>query len=71
MTNKKEIIINENDKCEFSPTGTHEPDWSTVHIEVDGGEAYVDVKCVYCGRPGCLGTVKRLVEGTSWNEEVK
>jgi hypothetical protein len=60
------IQHDENDKCSQSETGTHHPDWNTVIIDHDGGEAYVDVNCVYCGRSGCVGTSKTLANGISW-----
>lgn len=33
--------------------GDHRPNMTTLHIESDGGEYYVDVNCV-CGRSGCI-----------------
>jgi hypothetical protein len=48
------------------PWGRHLPDWTTAHVEVDGGEFYVDVNCKLCGRSGCVGTAKLLVAGINW-----
>lgn len=45
--------------------GGHEPDWSSAHVEFDGG-AYLDVVCKHCGRSGCVGPVKALASETSW-----
>ena len=44
----------------------HRPDWRTVNIESDGEEVYADVNCLYCGRSGCVGTVKLLEETIQW-----
>jgi hypothetical protein len=52
-------------RCPKSPVG-HVPDWSTVAVSEDGGEVYIDVACMHCGRSGCLGTMMTLVENLSW-----
>ena len=53
--------------CPESPVdGLHEPDWSSVTIEEDGGEVYIDVKCRLCGRSGCIGTVKKVTQNICW-----
>ena len=57
--------IDASDKCQASPTGRHEPDWSTVIIDYDG-EAYVDVSCIHCGRSGCVGSAKTLADDICW-----
>ena len=44
----------------------HEPVWASVIVHSDGGETYVDVACKDCGRSGCVGTVKHLVENINW-----
>jgi hypothetical protein len=57
--------LNEDDKC--TATGKkHEPDWASVATSGDGQETYVDVTCKDCGRGGCVGTVKHLVEDINW-----
>lgn len=43
----------------------HVPDWTTLHTSIDV-DVYVDVSCRHCGRSGCLGTVKRVVEDITW-----
>lgn len=48
--------------CPQAPHGCHEPDFTTLHIEWDGGELYLDVNCMYCGRSGCLSGPKGLAE---------
>lgn len=37
-----------------SDNGIHVPDWSTLHIQSDGGTQYIDVLCGLCGESGCL-----------------
>lgn len=54
------------DRCSESPLGRHIPDWSTVSATYDGGEAYVDVNCMYCGRSGCAGTNTTLSKSIQW-----
>lgn len=56
----------EENVCEKSPTGKHEPDWKTVHVEYDGDDTYIDVSCIHCGHSGCIGTSKQLAKNISW-----
>lgn len=56
----------DDDRCPDSPTQTHEPDWSSCSVTHDGGEAYIDVNCKLCGRSGCVGTSKNLIDGINW-----
>lgn len=53
------------EKCPNNEAG-HEPDWKSVSVEMDGEQAYVDVACMHCGRSGCVGSVKFLLENLSW-----
>ena len=53
------------DICPKSEDGIHIPDWNSLSITHDG-EAYVDVNCSACGRSGCVGSAKTLLEGISW-----
>ncbi len=53
------------DACPRHEDG-HLPDWHTAYLESDGGEVYVDVKCKYCHRVGCLGLLTKLVQDISW-----
>jgi hypothetical protein len=39
----------------------HEPDLSTLRIEIDGGAAYLDIDCA-CGESGCIGEVNHDTE---------
>ena len=45
---------------DFCPKGDpetgnrHVPDWDTLHVESEGGQWYVDVSCIHCGRSGCV-----------------
>lgn len=41
-------------QCPRSPNGKHVPDENTIHLEADGGDWYVDVNCIHCGRSGCI-----------------
>ena len=50
-----------------NPNGHHEPNWDTVHIDVDG-DAYLDVNCRHCGKTGCLGSVNNLLDNLSWDD---
>lgn len=50
--------------CLRSPTGEHVPDEDTIHLEPDGGDWYVDVNCVHCGRSGCIA--KFDAEDVDW-----
>ena len=57
------------DTCPDAPHGGHEPDLSTLTIESDGGEFYLDVNCQYCGRSGCIvgpEGLRRLATGVEW-----
>lgn len=45
---------------------THVPDWKTVFLTHDGDDLYVDVNCTDCGRSGCIGTQKTLVDLIDW-----
>lgn len=57
--------LSSDDICE--KTGRrHIPDWSSVSIEYDGDEAYVDVACEQCGRSGCVGVVDLIENNISW-----
>lgn len=49
------IPAEQGDTCPDSPDGKHSPDFYSLHIEYDGGEAYIDVNCQHCGRSGCAG----------------
>lgn len=40
-----------------SPEHVHEPDLSTLHVEFDGGDAYLDIDCA-CGESGCVGEIR-------------
>jgi len=53
------------ESCPQNDGGSHEPDWTSVHTEVDG-DTYVDVACKHCGRSGCIGTDKSLTSQISW-----
>ena len=50
------------DTCPEAPHGGHEPDLSSITLSSDGGEFYLDVSCVHCGRSGCLAGPKQLSE---------
>jgi hypothetical protein len=41
--------------CPKTRNHKHRPDPATLHIDHDGGDAYVDVNCKECGRSGCVG----------------
>lgn len=41
--------------CEESPSGEHEADPRSIHVEHDGDAIYADVNCKHCGRSGCVG----------------
>ena len=58
--------MEDDDICPKSDDGEHEPDWSTVFVDHDGGQAYIDVNCKLCGRSGCVGSEKTLTEDISW-----
>ncbi len=51
--------------CPHSPHGGHEPDLSTVNAQSDGGDWYLDVNCLHCGRSGCLANLSALLKTTS------
>ena len=53
-------------KSPDAPDGFHEPDWSSVYVESDGGEVYIDVNCKHCGSSGCIGTASSLGEQINW-----
>ena len=56
------------DTCPKAPHSYHEPDLSTLTIESDGGELYLDVNCQY-GRSGCMAGpegLRRLATGVQW-----
>ena len=60
--------VDEGTICPKSPDGPeapHSPDWNTITVDFDGGEAYIDVSCQFCGRSGCLGT-DSLRERITW-----
>jgi ribosomal protein S27E len=44
----------------------HRPDLASAHITSDGGESYVDVTCLDCGRSGCLGMLSDLLKDIAW-----
>jgi len=44
----------------------HIPDWSTVTVDHDGDDTYIDVSCSKCGRSGCIGKASTLEEDISW-----
>lgn len=52
--------------CPKTKDGKHEPDWSSVFVEEDGGETYIDVSCKHCGASGCIGTSHSLAENIDW-----
>lgn len=52
--------------CPDSSDHVHAPDWKTVTVESDGDSYYIDVSCKNCGRSGCVGEAKKLIEGISW-----
>lgn len=52
--------------CPNTPDGKHVPDWSTVTVEHDGDEDYIDVSCSKCGRSGCIGSAASLISEISW-----
>lgn len=52
--------------CPENPVGVHTPDWSTVYALEDGDAWYLDVHCQACGRSGCIGNVRDLVDNISW-----
>ena len=54
------------ESCPKSPSGQHEPDWTTLTINSDGGEMYLDILCVHCFRSGCAGTAKDLKDKVMW-----
>jgi len=54
------------DKCPKNKGKAHRPDWHNVTMERDGNAFYLDVVCRYCGRSGCIGTVKKLEESVDW-----
>ena len=54
------------EKCFANNDGPHEPDWGSVHLESDGGELYLDVNCVHCGRGGCIAAVPKLAREINW-----
>jgi hypothetical protein len=62
-----DLIANDpDDICPKTLDGKHVPDWSSVTSESDGGEWYVDIPCVACGRSGCVGNQKQLESGITW-----
>jgi len=62
-------VRNDPNYCPKNTNGGHhhEPDWSSVSIEPDGDEMYIDVNCLHCGRSGCVGTKKTLAAGIDWS----
>lgn len=54
------------DKCPNNAPGGHQPDWSSLSLQSDGGVIYVDVACKHCGRSGCLGTLSQLEATINW-----
>jgi len=53
--------------CDKNPNGkNHEPDWNSVFVMPDGDGVYVDVNCKHCGRSGCIGVEKTLVDNICW-----
>ena len=56
----------QDDVCEKGTDGIHEPDWSSVSIEHDGDETYIDINCKHCGRSGCVGSEKTLERDIQW-----
>ncbi len=61
----RKAAIDPDDIC-LETNRRHEPDWSSVSVENDGDETYIDVSCADCGRSGCIGTAETLSEGISW-----
>jgi hypothetical protein len=60
-------VEEEESQCESSPSGSCEPDWNSVYNCHDGGELYIDVNCKHCGKSGCIGSEKTLLELISWD----
>jgi hypothetical protein len=61
--------MDEDQTCPKNPDGPgepHSPDWTTISVEYDGGEAYIEVNCRFCGGSGCIGTDKLLQDGITW-----
>jgi len=58
-------LVDADDTCPVDGKD-HRPNWKSVSIEQDGGETYIDVTCVKCGRSGCVGTTKTLGDGINW-----
>ena len=44
----------------------HVPDLTTVHIEPDGNDYYLDVDCAKCGETGCFGRANDLILNIDW-----
>jgi hypothetical protein len=44
----------------------HIPNWRTTTTDHDGSSFYLDVTCKYCGRSGCVGSLKKLEESVNW-----
>jgi len=61
--------INDSEICPDNLGGgelPHYPDWKTVNIQSDGGEYYLDVNCVHCGRSGCVARLNDLATEVNW-----
>lgn len=58
-------VIDEDERCEKSPSGKHEPDWNTVSVSKDW-ETHIDINCKHCGFSGCIGNQSTLESGISW-----
>ena len=53
------------DICPDSHNGVHNPDWNSVIVTYED-DVYIDINCLHCGRSGCLGTSKTLVDSITW-----
>ena len=61
--------VNDSEICPDNLGGgelPHYPDWKTVNIQSDGGEYYLDVNCVHCGRAGCVARLNDLATEVNW-----